>query len=167
MFNPGIYEWKTGTSGSTEHFSTQHQEALRMQQTQQGEEQQYQSSNQQQQPFIGNWDPQIQSQGQEQQFRRQQQELQQQQQQLQQQQLQQQLQQQQPLQQQQLQQEQQLQQQSGNVAPKAPPRRRKSTKTQQNSTNQNQVSSLSIQKHDKSLMQLKNTTENFNCDKIY
>ena len=147
MFNPGIYEWRTAAS---ERCSTQQQDAVRMQQAHQGDQGQYQSPYQQQQEqYRGYWDSQTPSYGEEQQFRQQQQQQQQQQlgqqqgqqQRLQQQQQSQQLQQQQSqqLQQQQLQQEQQMQQQSGDLPPKAPPRRGKSIKTAQNSTNQSQV----------------------------
>lgn len=126
MYNPGIYEWRTGFSVSPEQISHQQQEALRMQQIQPSDEQPFQQFQQQQQLETEERKP----------IRPPRRESTRQKQQQQQQQFQQQHQQQSQHYQQQQQHE---QQQSRDVPPKAPPMRQKS-RDEQNTASQEQVS---------------------------
>lgn len=128
QFNPGIYKWKTATEGSSEHFSTQHEDPSR---TQQAQFEQLDQRKQEEQSIQRQ--PQILLQGEEQQVQQQKQQREQ---------TQKQQQQMQPQQQQMQPQQQQQQQEQRVVPPKAPPRQRKSVGDQQNTTGQ--VSCLNI-----------------------
>ena len=119
QFNPGIYKWKTATEGSSEHFSTQHEDPSR---TQQAQFEQLDQRNEEEQSIQRQ--PQILLQGEEQQVQQRKQQREQ------------------TQKQQQQMQPQQQQQEQRVVPPKAPPRQRKSVGDQQNTTGQ--VSCLNV-----------------------
>lgn len=127
QFNPGIYKWKTATEGSSEHFSTQHEDPSRTQQAQfeqlDQRKQEEQSIQRQPQILLQGEEQQVQQKQQREQTQKQQQQMQ-------------------PQQQQMQPQQQQQQQEQRVVPPKAPPRQRKSVGDQQNTTGQ--VSCLNI-----------------------